>query len=219
MMLMKMKNIDEPIKISPGKITTIRIENLGYLYELLFEFYHGDFSQIIFSKDFEPIEANKIALFVPSLLDLDLNTKKILNQTYKYISEYCNNDKVRQQLSSINKEMFSLLDEVIYNFDGNVNYSKEATVIDVLNIGNVRYVDNGNNFVERFVLYIKNVKNLSNFNILIVNDLFKFLKENEIHLLIKEIEILNVHILNIEGKGNFIDKDSIILDEVLSQIC
>lgn len=193
------------------------VENKKILYSLLKDIgnncIYEEYIQV-YDENEKKLKVNEYIDFVPSILSIDINNKKNINSLYKLIKRICNDD-IKQFMKDINeilKNSFNLIRlDIPLDIIENIDIDED----DYLKLINIKIVDNDESILERINSYIKTTYELRNIKIYVFYNLFSFLDEDEIKLLINNCQYYDIKIINIENNDlNFTNVfNKIILDK------
>ncbi len=192
---LKIKGIQKEFEIVGGNIYNIDIESVNFYHQLLLSLSNEDSDNILMSNNYSPVEYNKETLFISDILSLNPNSKKILNSLYKKIQDqYFIN--TLDTVSNINESILSLLKEISMDLDIDIDYESDLTLSDILLLYKFSFREGDDNFLGRFVTFIKANLEVKNISLIISLNLLPILKEEEIILLKKELEMLGICLIN-----------------------
>lgn len=218
MKTIKFKNIEQLLEITPGEIYNISILNPTFLYTILIDIRNFDNEKILYYNN-DIIDVSKHSIFIDNILSLELNNKKSLTQMYKLIEKDCIGENEKEIFAMINSYYMKLIDSISLQYDIPLTYNDNLEIHDIISIASLKCRENSD-FFDNLISFIKSTKLSNNFCILFSLNLLDFLTNEEILLFKKEIEYLNITIINISSHiySNNVDKN-IIIDEDLCEIC
>ncbi len=192
---LKIKGIQKEFEIVGGNIYDLNIENVSFYHRLLLAFSNDDSDLLFLSQNYASIDYSKESLFISDILSLNPNSKKILNSLYKKIQDqYIRNS--HDNLQIINTNILSLLDEISFDLNIDVDYSTDLSLSDILSLYKFSFREDNDSFLCRFITYIKANLEIRNISFVVSLNLLPLLKEQEVLLLKRELEMLGVCLLN-----------------------
>ena len=136
-------------------------------------------------------------LFIKDPIDIELNNKKIMIVLYKKLMKYINSN-LQEHILLIENEIFKLFDELSYQTNYDLNYDGENDINKILGMYQLNLKENKNyNYLECLVNYIRLNVELNNYSLIISFGLIRVLTKKELELLKKELQLLNISIVDI----------------------
>lgn len=176
-------------------------------------------SQFVLSDNTEIISIPKNCLLIHNYFDLDINSKKIINEINSKVLNYISTQDFVCDLCDLNKLFININDKIVDNFNLKLEYDAEFTWDKFIKISNYK-INEQSKFIDRIMSYIKIYCELKNIKIVIFIGLSLFLSQNELELFIKELNYLELKCLLIEPSLKYDLKDvgRIIIDDDLCEI-
>lgn len=185
------ENANHNCKIE-SSIVCITVEDVETYRDIRFH----PFESITYSIDGAPASLNRTGLVIDNVYNIDINDKKYLNQLYKRLSNNAYQDE--QMLSTIKSNLSSLVEEMIYNDKYLIEFDEDIDIVKLLALFQVKYVTMPDKrFLENIVNFIKLNTEICTIRIVITYDLIRQLTNDEIELLKKELEILDIVLVDI----------------------
>lgn len=154
-------------------------------------------NQFIYSIDNQTIDYTKCLLKIYNPFDLEVNNRKTILQLYKNIQKSLN-DELKNDISDIEIEIFGFLDKLLEDEELALTYTTEINFIDLLSICKVEFKNiDYNNYLEKLTYYLKVNNKYNNSTIVVSSGLLNILTEEEIELLKKELQLLQMNIIDI----------------------
>lgn len=154
-------------------------------------------NQVIYSIDNQTLDFSKNLLRIYNPFDLEINSRKTILQVYKNIQKSLN-DELKKDISSMEMEIFKLLDKLLEDEELALSYTAEINFIDLLSICKVEFKNiEHNNYLEKLVYYLKINNKYNNSTIVISSGLLNILTDEEIELLKKELQLLQMNMIDI----------------------
>lgn len=154
-------------------------------------------NQVIYSIDNQTLDFSKSLLRIYNPFDLEINSRKTILQVYKNIQKSLN-DELKKDISSMEMEIFELLDKLLEDEELALSYTAEINFIDLLSICKVEFKNiEHNNYLEKLVYYLKINNKYNNSTIVISSGLLNILTDEEIELLKKELQLLQMNMIDI----------------------
>ncbi len=163
---------------------------------------------VIISQNDSTIDLKKCHIIM-NIFELSINEKKIMTQLYKNLINTLNLEN-KDKLTSIETSLYDWIENVI----DNQNYDLEFGEIDYFklldNLG-VKFKDpENNNYLELLIAYLKIYSTLLGVNVFIIYNLCNFLTIEEKSILSKELELLEVTIIDFELINNKFESTRVI---------
>lgn len=189
-------------------VTLVAIENPIYYRNLA---YCLD-NEILLSENDQPLDLDKYGLFIRDPFDLNINDPRLIKMMYKRIDK-SRTDEINRKLMLINKEINDVVYELSLNLDVAVDIGSEIDFHKMLSAINLHFVDpTFESFSEMFIKYLKVNSMFSSIKVVFSFGLFSVLSKDEISEITKEVELLELNIVNFEIQKNDI-KSTLIIDK------
>lgn len=209
MKILKIKGIEKNFVFDAGKIYNLNIYNRSFYLKLLYSLVNEN-KYWIYYEDGIITDFNKNNLFVYDILNIDPNNKKILNSLYKRISENIISRDARDKIVNINNEIIEILNEISLELNIETNYELDLDINKILSLYKLSFDDVSNDLPSKFLTYVKANLEISDLKFVIVFNFLNLLSEEELAILSKEFEYLNLSLINI----NFISKNSNLFESI-----
>lgn len=182
-------------------ITKICFSNVEVFRNLCFNMS----DEIIFSEDNIVLNNDKniIKIFDPFILDL--NNRKNLNNLYKELYVTLNEKQIIEY-NKIEINLQKFIENVVQNVDYPIDYNYDFSFNDLLSIFDIKFrTIEYENYLEYILSYIKICYELNKSKLIISINLMSYFSESEEELLKKELEILQIPLIDIslKEKKNF----------------
>ena len=219
MMIFKYKGIEKEFIIDGGNSYNLIIENPRYLYSFLKDIINSNEETIVLSKDYKLISFNKKAIVIENLYNFEINNKKILCSFYKLIEEKYNKLEYTKYIDDINILINKIFYDLNLELDVSIDYKDTIVLKDLLNTVELKVLDESKTILEKLILYIKLINNISNIKIVFIPFLNSFLDKNEIKLLQEELSLMEICLFNISSYDqNITNFEKTIVDYDLCEI-
>lgn len=175
-------------------ITTFRMKNAENFRKVLFDISDS----IIISDGNECIDLDKKIYIIKNLSEINCNEKKILNFLYKNLESIIEK-KLKYKFNKINKFLIESIDELLDICDFNFTYNPDIDIIKLLNALDVQFEKfEYDEYLKSLLQYINLVNYITKSKIFITYSLMSFITNEEYELLIKELELMDIMIINFE---------------------
>jgi len=219
MMIFKYKGIEKEFIIDGGNSYNLIIENPRYLYSFLKDIINSNEETIVLSKDYKLISFNKKAIVIENLYNFEINNKKILSSFYKLIEEKYNKLEYTKYIDDINILINKIFYDLNLELDVSIDYKDTIVLKDLLNTVELKVLDESKTILEKLILYIKLINNISNIKIVFIPFLNSFLDKNEIKLLQEELSLMEICLFNISSYDqNIANFEKTVVDYDLCEI-
>lgn len=170
------------------------------------------YDNIIYSIDNEEKDLLKDSIRLFNPFDLNINNKKFLLSLHKNINGKLN-DSQKSTLSKIESELFELFDDFIINENIPLTYTAESNLINLLSIYKFSFcIDESQNFLEKLINFLKINNEYSDTHIIISNNLIENFTKEEIALLETELNLLDIHIIDLSLNKAEIKSKELVID-------
>lgn len=206
MKILTIHGIEKEFIIDNGLIYCINIENRNFYLSILDSFMNADSTKIFYAENNELLDLNKKMLIITDLYNISPNNKKILNNLYKRISEKMINQKINDFIQNTNQQMISILEEISLNLNLSIDYELDLDITKILNLYKFCFKENSSTIIDRIITYVKANVEIMNLSFVVSFNIIQLLNSEEIYLLQKELELLNLSLINFNFVGKNINK-------------
>lgn len=193
---LKIKGIEKEFHIESGNVYDIQIESNTFYHQLVLGLINEDSDMFSLSENFNSLDFQKECLFISDILTISPNNKKILNALYKRIQEKFLTNENKELLLNINEKFLSLLEQISLDVNLETDYLTDISINDVLSLYKFSFKEGKEDFLNKIITYIKANQEIKKLSTIITLNYLPLLKENEILLLQKELELLNLTMIN-----------------------
>jgi len=152
--------------------------------------------EIIYSINNEVVESSSEILRIINPFDLNINTKKNLNNLYKSLSK-----KIiyyKEKIINIERELFELFDDLSLEEEIALTYSTEEQLASFLSMYQLQFKNTDEcTYLEQLVSFLKINYKFYKPSIVISNGIIELLTEEEKKLLIIELRLMSINIIDI----------------------
>ena len=215
MKTLKIKNIDSLINIEAGNIENIIIENSKLYFSIVNSIIIDDNDYLIYSIDNDNKDLEKYSLLITTPFDLNPNSKKIMTALYKKIDKEKHILKINEELEIINYKIIKTLETISLDLNQSMNFNTELDLVKLLSLYDFSFEDDcEEDLLNKLVFYIKANLEIKNIDIVFCIDILRFLSQEEMEKLKRELELLNICLINISFSSRVSSiKKSIVIDE------
>ena len=175
-----------------SNITAINIEN-GRIYRELalnfnenIEIYDGD----------NLIDITKMASIISNPFQISLNEKKMLISMYKDLNSDIH-DEERILVSKIEQSFIEFMDKLVMDIDYPIDYNETVDTTKLFQAFEVKFQEvDTSNYIELLISYIKLCVILCKSRLIFTFNLLSLLSIEEYELFLKEIELMDVYIVD-----------------------
>lgn len=193
---LKIKGIEKEFHIESGKVYDIQIESNTFYHQLVLGLINEDSDMFSLSENFNSLDFQKECLFISDILTISPNNKKILNALYKRIQEKFLTNENKELLLNINEKFLSLLEQISLDVNLETDYLTDISINDILSLYKFSFKEGEEDFLNKIITYIKANQEIKKLSTIITLNFLPLLKENEILLLQKQLELLNLTMIN-----------------------
>lgn len=212
---LKIKGIDSIIKIEPGNIENIIIENPKLYFKIINSIIFDDNDYLVYTIRNDLKDLEKYSLLITTPFDLNPNSKKILTALYKKIDKEKHILKISEELEEINCKIVKILEAISLDLNQNMNFNLELELVKLLSLYDFSFEENSeDDLLNKLIFYIKANLEIKNIDIVFCIDILKFFSCEEVTILKRELALLNVSLIDISfsSRADSIKK-SIVIDE------
>lgn len=218
------KNMEKHLDLDKNIFYNIVVENQNEYFHLVNELIilinNNEEGNITLSNDSKICSLKKHCSIITNLFDLNLIDRKTINLLYKHIDSVTEKAKYFAELETLSCQICNILEIIRLDIDIDIDYDDEYDLISILKLANVIPVVSEGRFLLKLIDYIKLVMILTNQDIFFILNLKDLLNKEDLIAFIKEMNLLNINIINIETKIKSYKTENeydIIIDEDLCE--
>ena len=193
------KNWQRKIEIEDNIIYTLVFENKKYYRENIIELinqHKGNEGSYILSNDNKEISFDKNSYIITDIFNIDINNKKVLSKIYSsLLKEIVENISSYNELSTNIRVYF---EKLIFNSSLEIEQGEEIDMCSLLKLGDFKIHVEQDDFLEKFVKFLKVLTELCGCKIIFVVGLHTVFTQDEIIEIYKEVCLNKINIINIE---------------------
>ncbi len=219
MKILRIKGIEKEFNIDSGKIYCINIENRIYYLKLLNSFVNNDCDTIFYSEDSKSVEFYKKSICITDIFNINPNSKKIINSLYKRINDEIIDQKTKEEIQIINKNIIDIIENISLNLNLSVEYELDLDISKILTLYKFSFKENQEDLKTKIITFIKANMEISNISFVVMFNILQLLNDSDLELVQKELELLNIAIININfiGKNRRDSIDYLTIDDDLCE--
>lgn len=219
MNILRVKGIEKDFLIEPGKIYCINIENRLYYLNLLNSFVNNNTDNIFYIEDNKSIEFYKKSICITDIFNISPNSKKIINSLYKRINDEIIDQNSKENIQLINKNIIEMLENISLNLNLSVEYELDLDISKILSLYKFTFKEDQEELKTKIITYIKANMEICNLSFVVMFNILQLLDDSDLELVQKELELLNISIININfvGKSRRNSIDYLTIDDDLCE--
>ena len=142
--------------------------------------------------------------------------KRILSQLYKNLSEKILEDHF-EEFATVNQKVIQFMDKVTSSSEYNLTYDVDFQAAGLIKYCNVHMDSCYDNLTEKFIDYLRTMKQICNVDIVFVLNLKQYFSTEDLREIYKHCFYTKMYLINLEGvKSDSIESDRyIIIDKDL----
>lgn len=193
------KNWQRKIEIEDNIIYTLVFENKKYYRENIIELinqHKGNEGRYILSNDNKEISFDKNSYIITDIFNIDINNKKVLSKIYSSLLK-----EIVEDISSYNELSTNIrvyFEKLIFNSSLEIEQGEEIDMCSLLKLGDFKIHVEQDDFLEKFVKFLKVLTELCGCKIIFVVGLHTVFTQDEIIEIYKEVCLNKINIINIE---------------------
>ncbi len=196
------KNLDRHLILDKNIFYNIVIKNHFEYYHLVNELIvltsNNEEGSVTLSEDGKIYSLKKYCSILTNLFEIDLVDRKTINSLYKYIDSVADKTKYFSHIEKLSGEICNIIEIIKLDIDIDVDYDDEFDLLSVLKLANVIPRVSDGRFLLKLIDFIKLIVVLTNQDVFFILNLKDFLNEEDLIAFIKEMNLINVNIINIE---------------------
>lgn len=219
--MVSFKFLSNPIEFADGEFPVLVIENKRLFRNVICSFENDNEEEyFVFSKDYTPIKFSKYGLFISNVLNVDLESKKLLGKINSYMEETAN-DEFILELSSIKQNLLTLAEKLCSFCDFDCEYNCDISTSDIIKTLQFKIGKAENTPEELLIMYFKLISKYLKINLFVVKNLHLMFDENELAMIYQELGLNHINVISLEcfePESNFDFESFHIIDKDLCEI-
>lgn len=213
---------NEYIDLDKQTSCLIVLENKKYFYKTLMNLendYLDDSLLKVVDENYKRIKLIDYGDVILNLFSIDVNNKRNLNVVFKQI-KLLFKDELSYSLTSIKESLNDCFGKIKIDYNLDLINDIDLVEDDLIKMLNLKIKDESKSLLDKIMIYIRTAIELRKIKFFIFISLSTYLEEDEINLLLKNCQLFDISIIDIESQkfdfGNFdkkiiIDKDICLL--------
>ena len=160
----------------------------------------GAEGRFVLSESDKILALSKSTVIILNPLNVDINTRKVLNKLYSELSDYAKSEQMYVRTSGFLRSMQEYLLELEQCTEHNLEYDQEIDIASLLKSVNVHYEATSMSFQESLLQYLKILADIFGIKLFIFVNLRSYLTNAQTSELIKEMNYQNICGIFIENQ-------------------
>lgn len=160
----------------------------------------GAEGRFVLSESDKILALSKSTVIILNPLNVDINTRKVLNKLYSELSDYAKSEQMYVRTSEFLRSMQEYLLELEQCTEHNLEYDQEIDIASLLKSVNVHYEATSMSFQESLLQYLKTLADIFGIKLFIFVNLRSYLTNAQTSELIKEMNYQNICGIFIENQ-------------------
>lgn len=202
-MMVSFDFLSHPIDLSNGKINVLYIENHFLFRKTVSSFFAGcpDESNIVFSKDFAPVQFKGNVCFVPDIFNLDFSSA-FMKKVYEDLSVYANT-YISEELAAVKADVLSFLDRLSQDYDYDFSYNEEFDITALLKMQSFKPDLSADDLLSSLLDFLILTQKYSKSTCFVILNFHTAFAASELEGFYKELAYQNIQLLALENKKSF----------------
>ncbi len=198
-MMVTLKDLNLEFKFNEVNFQTLAIENNSLYRQVIHSFENNSIDDmLVFSKNYAPFEFSKKGIFLPDIINPDINNKKLLAKIIARLENIVN-DVYFEQLTSLKSEIIKFADILVTESDFDVDYNYEIDFKGLTKLIDLRLENKEEAFAENFIRYLCLFNQYLGTSLFAVSGLHLIFDKNELDEIFETLKLNNISVLCIEG--------------------
>lgn len=219
-MIYRYSKFDTKIDINSGDIYQFTFENPSFLHEFLNDIVNKNETHYLYNDKYDEIDFNNSILLIDSIINLDVNNKKMLSTIYDNFQKCEMSDELKEEYIHLENNIIAFMNKVQFESTIPIEFDISLQLKDLFAITKTRVESDSLNYFEELVLYLKLNHVLMKKSIFIICFLDAFLNKNQLDILSKEMMLINcsIFIINNHQSNKFEQNKTILVDNDLCEL-
>ncbi len=193
---------DVKIPLDFGNHICLVVENKMLFYNIglfLFNDFQGEDELIQLYDGVTEIHLDEIAIFVPALFDLSINSKKNLNALYKILKSLYNDD-IKNGIKSIHESLMLMLGKIRVDYDLDLAINESLSENDLFKIADIKIAESESvSLLDQLLKYINVHCELRKTKIIFILEMNSYLNQDQKHNLYEALKYKEVSIVSVDN--------------------
>lgn len=218
MNLLKIKGIEFSFPLD-GNHYQLTVENPEIMSSLFQDFYELNEERIFLSQDYKLLDLKKNMLFIPSIFDIDINSKKCLSTLYQNLEQTESTVERREHIQKINHLISELMEILRTDLCFSIDYEENLKLNDYLSLVQMKVVNSEKDLLERITVYLRIIYQMYPCKLVIFPFLDSFLSVDHLIQLMDEMKLLGMSLIIFNSSQNQnLPQKKILIDYDLCEI-
>lgn len=183
--------LDEPVFIDKGTYLNVTIENKEEFLSLF-----NSFNNEPKLKIYENLNEKKDYLLIPDVLNINFNSKSIINKITKDLAALSEQDESINELLDIKQRINNYVEKLIFNYDYPVKTNNEVTIENMLKMLDIYLDDTYDKYLSKFLEYLDINNKILNKNVFVTFNLSLYFNQEELEEIQKYIKLNEFYLIN-----------------------
>ena len=197
------KNIDKILNLTcPNLLIVENSKEFLYLVSQFFQQVNGGEGDWVLSENTQTLQLDKCCLFIYDYLNLNFSGKKIENLINNEALKLLKEGDFISQIFEIKSKMAEINNALLDEIDLPIFSKDEFSYDDFIKVSNYA-INEEIDLPSKIITYIDIFIKLGKIKLVVLVDLFHYLTQQEVELLIKNIQYLDVSVLLIDSQDKY----------------
>lgn len=189
--------LNDTVNLDSECIPVLVIENKKVFRKILRSFYDNTIDEVFtFSHEFTPFEFSKKGYFIPNVLDLEFQNKKLSSKINSLMCQTAMSE-FDAELSAIRSQILSLFDKLnqIYDFEFDSQFDVDYSAI--LKLLDFKIDTSLHTCAELLVSYILLLNKYLKYDLFVIHSLSNYFDSDEVEYIFKTLKLNHINILSV----------------------
>lgn len=194
-MMLAFDLLNDTVDLDGDFVAHLIIENKKIFRQTMRSFYDDTVDEIItFSDNFTPFEFSKKGYFIPNMLDLDFQNKKLMNKINSVMQQTALNE-CDEELTSIRRDIISLFDKLNQMFDFEYDAQFDVDYSAILKLLDFKIDTSSRSCAELLVSYILLLNKYLKFDLFVLHNVYAYFDNEETEFIFKTLKLNHINLL------------------------
>lgn len=223
-MILKHTEWENQLNLSSHKTAILCVENKQKLYTyttgLMLACSGEENNWSLITHNFKQLSFEKTCVIVTDLIELNLNSKKLINALYKKCADSASTPEYEYEFKDNICGLFSLCKEISEDIGYDTKLNDDCELVDVFKLFKLEVKENYSTLVEKLIAFVNVNIELLKSKVFIFLFLSKFLNEIQLkqflqHCLLQEVSVCLLE----ESLPNIVDKHDFNILKIDDDLC
>lgn len=198
-MMLSYEYLNDTLDLDGNYVPVLIIENKKVFRKILRSFYDGTIDEMFtFSQAFTPFDFSEKGYFVPNVLDLEFQNKKLLSKINSLMYQTAINE-FDAELAALRSQLLLLFDKMNQIYDYEFDSRFDVDYSSILKLFEFKIDTSLHTCAELLVSYILLLNKYLKYDLFVVHSLYNYFDSDEVEYIFKTLKLNHINILSVHS--------------------